>query len=966
MDPSRDMSQYVRDTWGTERGFPGGPVHAIAQTPDGYLWLGTEKGLVRFDGFAFQLIPPMLDGQRAQRAVLGLTADADGSLWVRLAGPFLLKYRYGSFTTVRIGLGAEALVTAMTRGRDGRLLASSMSSGTIRDRGDRFEVLAPPAALPKSVVISIGETAAGDVWLGTRDAGLVGIRGARVAATLGGVPDSKINALLPDGDGALWVGTDRGVVRWADGAVSTAGVPRALASVQALAMIRDRESNVWIGTAAGAVMRVSAGSVSELPADPGQSRGAVTALFEDRDGNVWVGSAFGLERVRDTAFATFGRRQGLPSDTFGPVHADGEGRVWYARADGGVGFLERGHPGSIDDRVLSRDVVYSITGRGNDIWLGRQRGGLTRFRSVGGTWAAVTYTEANGLAQNSIYAVHEARDGAIWAGTLSAGASAFRDGRFVTVTTADGLASNTVTAIADGPDGSVWFGTPNGVSVLASGTWRTVSAADGLPSNDIACLEIDREGVAWVGTGSGLAIIDGGQVRAPKGSHLPQEAIVGIVVGEDSVWIASTTRVLRVSRDRLRAGDVSDAAVREYGVADGLLSTEGVRRQRSAVADARGRIWLSLGRGLSMTDPSRRPATAPALAHVESVIADGRPVALDDAVRVPAGRQRLIFSYTGLSLSVPERIRFRYRLDGFDRDWSEPVAAREAAYTNLGPGPYRFRVVAANSEGEWNPAEAAVEFRIAPRVWQTTWFRLGAVVAIVLGSAGLYRLRLHQVARQLSVRFEERLAERTRVAQDLHDTLLQGFVSASMQLHVAAGQVAQDSPARGALDRVLQLMGRVIDEGRHAVRGLRAPASGGDDLEQAFCAVVQELGGKDRAGVRVTVEGRPRPLHAVVRDEVYRIGREAIVNAVRHAEAPSIELELAYTPAHLRVLVRDNGRGIDEQVLQAGRDGHWGLSGMRERAERIGARLTLSSRPGAGTEIELVVPARVAFRDRGA
>jgi signal transduction histidine kinase len=251
-------------------------------------------------------------------------------------------------------------------------------------------------------------------------------------------------------------------------------------------------------------------------------------------------------------------------------------------------------------------------------------------------------------------------------------------------------------------------------------------------------------------------------------------------------------------------------------------------------------------------------------------------------------------------------------------------------------------------------------------VWQTTWFRLGAVVAIVLGSAGLYRLRMHHVARQLNVRFEERLAERTRIAQDLHDTLLQGFVSASMQLHVAAGQVAPDSPARGALDRVLQLMGRVIDEGRNAVRGLRAPASGGDDLEQAFCAVVQELGATDRAGARVTVEGRPRTLHPAIRDEVYRIGREAIVNAVRHSEAPSIEIELAYTAAHLRVLVRDAGRGIDEQVLEAGREGHWGLSGMRERAERIGARLTLSSRPGAGTEIELVVPARMAFRERGA
>ena len=314
----------------------------------------------------------MVDGQPAIRAVLGLTADSDGSLWVRLAGPTLLQYRNSAFVAMKSVPPGEALVTAMTRGRDGRLLASTLTRGTIREHGNRVEVLAASDALPKSVVISIVDTPSGEVWLGTRDAGLVSVRGNRVSSVVDGLPDKKVNALLADDHDALWIGTDKGVVKWTGTVMTSAGVPHALANVQALAMLRDRDSNTWIGTASGAVLRVSAGVVSELPLDGGQPRGAVTALFEDRDGNLWIGSARGLERVRDSAFVTFGRQQGVTSGTVGPIHADEEGRLWFAAPDGGVGFLDRGRVGRIDDRVLARDVVYSIAGRGRDIWFGRQ------------------------------------------------------------------------------------------------------------------------------------------------------------------------------------------------------------------------------------------------------------------------------------------------------------------------------------------------------------------------------------------------------------------------------------------------------------------------------------------------------------------------------------------------------------------------------------------------------------------
>jgi signal transduction histidine kinase len=344
-----------------------------------------------------------------------------------------------------------------------------------------------------------------------------------------------------------------------------------------------------------------------------------------------------------------------------------------------------------------------------------------------------------------------------------------------------------------------------------------------------------------------------------------------------------------------------------------------------------------------------------------AVSADGAELVLGESVRVPAGHRRITIRFAGLSLSVPERVRFRYRLEGFDRSWSEPIAARDAVYTNLGPGSYRFRVAASNRAGLWSGAEASLRVVIEPAVWQTWWFRLAAALSAVLALFGAYRLRLRRLAGRLNMRFEERLAERTRIAQELHDTLLQGVLSASMQLHLAVDELPEESPHKPRLGRVLALMGHVIGEARNAVRGLRSPEGPADDLEQAFSRIQQELGLPADGRFRVVVEGAARPLHPVIRDEVYRIGREALVNAFRHSRAHSIEVELRYTPAQLRVLVRDDGRGIDPEVLRSGREGHWGLAGMRERAEKIGARLRLWSRASAGTEVELSVPGHVAY-----
>ena len=991
IDPNRMVSQYLHESWGTERGFVGGSVSSIAQTTDGYLWIGTDKGLVRFDGLNFRRFEQANPGSFVIGPIRTLLADPRENLWILLQNTKLFRYHDGTFELSRGE--AENGITAIGKGTAGAILLSSLAMGTLTYDGKRFLVSSAPVivdsaspthgetsdersarlswstgvmpdrlAAPTSAVISVAATVDGKIWLGTEDGGLFYLQGGRVSAAASGLPGMKVSCLLPLENSELWVGTSKGVLHWNGTELTRAGVPESLLHVEVLAMIRDRDSNIWVGTTRG-LLRFNANGISSFAKEIPAAGGPVTALFEDREGNIWIGGPRGLERLRDSAFVTYSVA-GRQLESSGPIYVDQEERAWFAPFEGGLYRLQGGKTGRVTNDGLGQDVVYSIAGSKNELWIGRQRGGLTHLLYGAGSVTAKTYTQAEGLAQNSVYAVYESRDGTVWSGTLSGGVSELRNGHFTTYTMANGLASNTVSAIAEGSDGTMWFGTPNGLSALAKSGWRSYTVRDGLASADVNCLLRDSTGVLWIGTAEGLAFFNAGHMQVPR--RVPDslhEPILGMAEDRNGwLWIATASHVLQVQRSSLLGDGLSETDVREYGLADGLQGTEGVKRYQSVVADSQGQVWFSTNRGLSVVNPARGTVnSAPALVHIEAVSADGSALDLRGPIRVPAARQRTTFRYVGLSLSNSERVRYRYKLDGFDHAWSEAVTNREATYANLGAGSYRFRVMASNSDGLWNSSEAAVGFEVEPTLWQTWWFRLGCVLCAGLATLLVYRLRMHQLTRLLNVRFEERLAERTRIAQELHDTLLQGVLSVSMQLHVAVDQLPADSPALPAMNRILQLTGQVVDEGRNTLRGLRSSIESAHDLKSSLSRIPEELGSEQAINFRVIVEGATVPLRPAIRDEVYRIGREALVNAFRHSGAGNIDLHLEYAPKQLRILVQDDGCGIDPQVLQSGRDGHWGLSGMLERAEKIGARVKILSRAGGGTEVEFRLPSNIAF-----
>jgi len=954
LDPNRLPSQYVREQWTTEPRFPGGVVNGIAQTTDGYLWIGTDRGLLRFDGFDFRPVSFTSITTASNVPILQLLADAGGKLWIRLQGADLVRQKDGKFESVRYGPDA---ITALSKDNHDGLLVSDIEQGTFRFTADNVQKLGPSSP----PVISMAETADGKVWLGTLGDGLFFLTGGRSTNVNSGLPDRKINSLLPIGE-EVWVGTDTGLYRGNGTDFRRLELPSFLGNVQVLSLLRDRDSNIWVGTTRG-LLRINGKGISFSEENELRGDGGINVLFEDREGNLWIGGARGLGRIRDSAFVTYSSVSDRRFEHNGPVYVDPEGRTWLAPAQGGLYVLQNGRVQSVTS-IPPNEVVYSISGRADVVWVGRQRGGITRLQFRNGAIQTQSYTEANGLAQNSAYAVYESRDGSVWAGTLNGGVSKFKDGHFTTYTTTNGLASNTVSSILETRDGAMWFATPRGLSSFSNGQWRTYTTVEGLPSPEVNCLFEDSSGTLWSGTSGGLASFASNRFQVPHESpDVLREQIVGMAEDKSGrFWIATSAHVLRVPRDKLLSGVVKAVDAREYDQTDGLQSTEGVKRSRSVLSDSAGRIWFSLNKGLSVVDPSQiTDYSVPALPHIEAITADNNTANLAASVRIPPSPRRITFEYTGLSLAGPGRVRFRYFLEGFDSSWSQPVSAREAVYTNLGPGSYRFRLVASNSEGQWSQSEATVDFEVEPTVWQTWWFLASSAALVLLFVWFLYRYRLHQLAKEFSIRLEERVGERTRVAQDLHDTLLQGFLSASMLLHVAERQLPTDSPAKPRVQRVLELMGQVIEEGRITLKGLRSADTDSRDLAQSFSRIQDELSPPERIDYRVTVEGPSRPLHPSVRDEIYLIGREALLNAFRHSKANTIEVELEYGLKQLRILVRDDGRGIKPEVLVSGREGHWGLSGMRERAEVIGASLKLFSRAGAGTEVELSVPGRIAY-----
>jgi signal transduction histidine kinase len=550
---------------------------------------------------------------------------------------------------------------------------------------------------------------------------------------------------------------------------------------------------------------------------------------------------------------------------------------------------------------------------------------------------------------------------------FSPAACNFRNGRFRNYTTAEGLSSDHVLSVYQDRRGRVWAGTSAGLDLLAGDHFAAVSATPGLSGAAVNSLAEDGSGDLYaLSETDGIGKIEGNRL-VDLNAGLD---VLGMAESKEGFfWLTGPNGIFRVPAAGLkrweRARD-TPLGYATFGRADGLKSAECSVGAPDIVITPDGRLWVATVQGLAMMDLTRMPRMnpKPEVFMEEVVVGRDREHAGDELVLRP-GTHHVQLRFNAVDLASPEKVRLQYRLDGVDAAWLDADSTRTAVYTDIPVGMHSFHIRACSSDGVWDRAGIIYRITQQPFFYQTVWFRLVALAAIGLILAALYYLRLRQLAVQIQNRLEERLGERERIARELHDTLLQSVQGLTLRFQAVAERIPESEPARQMMEKALDRADQVLAEGRDRVKSLRTGMKRVSDLPQTLAEAAQELAQGTGLEFSVVVEGEPQPLHPIVQDEAYWIGREALVNAFQHSHGRRIEIEIAYGRRELRLRFRDDGRGIDPEVLQAGgRPGHWGVPGMRERGRKIGGQVSAWSRPGAGTEVELRVPATMAYRTR--
>jgi len=924
-------------------------VQTFAQTPDGYLWVGTSGGLLRFDGARFQLFAHENTPAFGENSVFCLLAGRDGRLWIGTDGSGLIEWRNGVFRAYPAESNQTAnFVRAIAEDHNG-LLWVATDDGLFWTRNGRMERADKPLGLPIFNVHAVMEDHTGRIWVG----------GARIYALKNGsareysLPDNdsrnKVKSFLETSDGVIWVGTIGGLYRLRPGMDRFDPVTGVSGTIRSLCQAPNGE--LWAGSIGGGIFRIRGSRVSRLQAPSPLVSNTVLAIFADADRNLWVGTQAGMMRLCRTPVRVVDLPAAADSD-FGTVALDMDGSLWAA--SNRLVHIQHGHatnfrfPGM--DEVRVRNVMRS---RDGSLWIGTDGSGVYHFSAD----QMKRFTTREGLVNNFVRVFLEARDGSVWIGTDN-GVSHLDRAGFHNFSAQNGLAYNSIRSLLEDRDGSIWIGTEHGLSRYSAGRFIQDAMTAALGDEKVWALHQDADGGLWIGTRAhGLYRYSGGRLsHYTTANGLASDSIYCILEDRQGhFWLSGPAGVMLLNRAELDAqasGREQLLSLRLFRASEGGKPAQFYGGTQPAGALTKtGEAWFPTSRGLWSVRPAELEHPFISNMNIDSVTVDGRPAPLAGTLNLDASSSRVEIAYGPVLLSSQEGLRFRYRLDGYDRNWTYANAQqRLATYTNLPAGRYAFLVEAWETDQPDHTSRAAIGFIKSPYFYRTWWF-----VALCSLAAGLISfLAYHQKMRHVHERFNAVLAERTRLAREMHDTLIQGCVSVSAMLEAASSCAREDGESsQHLIDYANTQIRSTMDEARQAVWNLRGSDQAAASLATSLKEMGERLSREYGVSVSNSVSAGAFPLDQQAAHEVMMVAREAFFNAIIHAEPTKIRSALNFTADTLLLEISDDGKGFDPESVSSG---HFGLQGMHERVKKLGGGIAIESSSHGGTLLRISLP----------
>ncbi len=976
-------SPYISRSWHTEDGLPQNSVQTIVQTADGYLWLGTQQGLARFDGVRFTVFNEKNVPELKAAHIAKLLETKDKSLWIGTEGGGLARLKEGRFTNFNStnSLVGE-YIRCLFQTRDGSVWVGS-TRGLVRFHNETFEL--PPSTMNsvRGVVRSICEGPDGTVWFATT-MGVYALKNGNVTqhlTTANGLRGDTATTVWSDAKSNLWAGVVGGLSVIQADQVRSYTKKNGLADNRVTVVFEDYEGTVWIGTYGG-LNRFANGQLLPEMNSEGQPYDWVNSIFEDREGTIWVGAKDGLSRVRKRSFTSYTKREGLSHNNIVSVFEDKRRTVWAGTWGGGLnqftpdGIRPYRSWNRVDNSNLAIELVLGI---GEDhfqqMWIGTDfTGGLFRMKDDG----FHRFGKEEGLPQTAIRVVYEDSSNRLWTGT-STGLFLFSGERFIPFGENEGLSGSVIRVICEDRKKRLWVGTEAGLNCLKEGRFQTFDTTDHLAGNLVLALHEDTEENLWIGTHGGLSRLKEDQITSyTTADGLASDDVFEILEDDfGSLWMSCRTGVFTVKKkdlDQFSRGSINSINCRSFGKSDGLVSLECNSVAKPAGCRSQdGRLWFPTTKGLIVVDPKavKDGNRLPPPVLIESVLADRRSVTSEETTISPAtlafsssrqltispGSGELEIHYTALSFIAPEKNRFKYKLEGADREWRDVGNRRTAYYNNLKPGTYVFHVNACNNDGVWSANGQSIELTLLPHVWQTAIFRGTLSVLILLVVAFGVRWITRRKIQFTLQRLEQQRAverERARIAQDMHDDL-GARLTEILLLNNAAKKSASLEQANANITKVSKVAREVIDNLDALVWTVNPKNDSLPRLVSYICEYAGAFLNLASIPCRFDLPANPPdvPVSSDIRHAVLLVVKEGLNNVAKYSEATEVWMRVRTENNSFQIVIEDNGKGFI--ISEANSSGN-GLSNMRQRIEGIQGTLQLCSEPGKGTRLLLGIP----------